>query len=576
MAFNFFGGGGGPASAKIFEIRLDSSNLVLRGSEHEAASALLKGSVVLCLSEPLRIQNIHMRLSGESRVSWPIPASQTSSGKSRLERRKEFFSVPWVFKPNGVSGPQTLKPGNYEFDFEHAITGDMPESIEGLDNSWIIYRMKATIERGMLQQNIHARRHVRVIRTLEASALELAHEMSVENIWPNKIDYTIRTPVKAVIFGTSVATEFRLSPLLKGLKIGAITTRIEEVQEFTIEGISPRFNAAKNVRVIGEDTYHIPETQETEEWEGQESYHFERTIQLPRSLVACIQDVDAKGIKVRHKMKYNVQLHNPDGHTSELRATLPLTIFLSPNLPLDDSNELVERNPVVVQATADAAQVAPPMYGEHQFDQLYSDIDTSGFTTRGVNTPFMARSRNQSTENLSNLASMDALTESTVAPAELEQRLTNLQEPAQQDHPAPTSRNSHYSRSGHSSNTQTPSHALSRRHSQEDGSSGTQNSGAQTPRTLHLEADTEALSRVPSYQTAVRTPAVRTPFTDSLPDYNTAMSAPPSPSAENSNIDGVVHDQPPDSYFPSELPTRPAPVRLANGMQRTNEEFRLM
>lgn len=37
--------------------------------------------------------------------------------------------------------------------------------------------MKATVERGILAQNILARKHVRIVRTLDTAALELFHEM---------------------------------------------------------------------------------------------------------------------------------------------------------------------------------------------------------------------------------------------------------------------------------------------------------------------------------------------------------------------------------------------------------------
>ena len=53
----------------------------------------------------------------------------------------------------------------------------MPESVEGLADSWVIYRLKATIERSLLTANVQARKHVRVIRTFDPSALELAHAM---------------------------------------------------------------------------------------------------------------------------------------------------------------------------------------------------------------------------------------------------------------------------------------------------------------------------------------------------------------------------------------------------------------
>ena len=57
------------------------------------------------------------------------------------------------------------------------LPGSTPESVEGLTETWLVYRMKATIERGMLQPNSVARKQVRVIRTLDTGALELAHAM---------------------------------------------------------------------------------------------------------------------------------------------------------------------------------------------------------------------------------------------------------------------------------------------------------------------------------------------------------------------------------------------------------------
>jgi hypothetical protein len=39
---------------------------------------------------------------------------------------------------------------------------------------------------------------------------------------------------------------------------------------------------------------------------------------MPQTLTRCLQDTDTKGIKIRHKMKFRIQLHNPDGHISEV------------------------------------------------------------------------------------------------------------------------------------------------------------------------------------------------------------------------------------------------------------------
>ena len=70
-----------------------------------------------------------------------------------------------------------LAAGNYEWPFELVLNGDLPESIEGLDYSYIVYGMKATIGRSFPFKDITTRRHVRLIRTFDATSLELSHNM---------------------------------------------------------------------------------------------------------------------------------------------------------------------------------------------------------------------------------------------------------------------------------------------------------------------------------------------------------------------------------------------------------------
>ncbi|MBE3044416.1 hypothetical protein IMZ48_17980 [Candidatus Bathyarchaeota archaeon] len=49
--------------------RLDNDFLVFRGNQHESAGQTLKGHVVLCLSSALKIEEIHLRLTGTLRLS---------------------------------------------------------------------------------------------------------------------------------------------------------------------------------------------------------------------------------------------------------------------------------------------------------------------------------------------------------------------------------------------------------------------------------------------------------------------------------------------------------------------------
>lgn len=219
-----------------------------------------------------------------------------------------------------------LEKGNYEFPFEVLLPGDTAESVEGMSEGSIVYRLKATIARGKLAYDMHAYKHIRVVRTLESSALEFLHAMSVENIWPNKVEYSIIVPQKAIVFGSAVPLETRFSPLLKGLEIGDITIKLLEIHEIFLQGNhghhlkehkKEREVASWTLSVTREEHWHdmIEDT-------GQEGWMLNTQLDLPRKLGKCMQDANVHGIKIRHKLKMVVSLKNPDGHISEVRLPL--------------------------------------------------------------------------------------------------------------------------------------------------------------------------------------------------------------------------------------------------------------
>ncbi|KAF2964869.1 hypothetical protein GQX73_g8694 [Xylaria multiplex] len=532
----------GNRHCSLFEIRLDNEFIVFRGNDHEASGQLLKGVVVLCLRESLRVEDVHLRLTGHCRIAW-LDGRQTPSGihNQKVDRTTAILKHNWTPFVGETSHHNVLAPGNYEWPFEIMLAGDTPESVEGLYQTGITYLFKATVSRGKLAKNLHAYKRLRIIRTLEPAALELNHAMSVENVWPNKIEYSVAIPQKAVVFGSNVPLEMRFTPLLKGLEMGNIAVKMFETQEFTTSGLGHPMRMHKHDREVA--TWNIEVTRE-KHWQdiieesGQEGWVVNQELPLPKKLNRCIQDCTVQGIKIRHKLKLTVALNNPDGHVSELRATLPITIFISPNMPLDDEGNLVTQSPGVADEALDEHKnLAPPGYGQHVLDQLYDDVDISGLMTPGVqsglSTPFYSHSRAGSSENLAAIAHSAAIT-----PAALSSRLQSMsldEHHGSRFHSAHDSGSGaitphHLRDSGHATDTSLPhSPELSRRTSEEEHS---RHSGHETP-PVHTEFPSmEQLSKVPSYTTATRTPLPRTHSATEflvLPDYNTAMSAPSSP-----------------------------------------------
>ena len=118
------------------------------------------------------------RLTCIDRTRWPEFSNSMSGPRMRLVKHDdEFFKHDWVLVEPDKGTSKTLAAGNLEFPFEVILQGDTPESVEGLVDSYIVYRLKATIERGRHSHNFHARKHLRVVRTMEVGDLATVHEM---------------------------------------------------------------------------------------------------------------------------------------------------------------------------------------------------------------------------------------------------------------------------------------------------------------------------------------------------------------------------------------------------------------
>ncbi|KAL8896921.1 MAG: hypothetical protein Q9192_002831 [Flavoplaca navasiana] len=425
----------------IHALSLDQSTLVLRGIAEEASSVLLKGTLVLCLVEPLKVHNIRLRFTGERR------------------KVDQFFRKNWSFDIPGFSRAGSLPADNYEWPFDYILPGHFPESIEGLDDSWIVYRMKATLDRGVLAQDKVIRKHVRVI-----------------------------------------------PPLLKGLKIGQVNTSLVETQDLWMDPKYPERKKGTIKRQVAKDKFDFPQDQETELVDGSDAWVFSRRITLPKSLRQCLQTVDTLGFRTKHNLDIAVHLLNPDEHVSKLSASLPLHIYISPVLLMDDDNTISTNHLGGVDPGAFAVG-APPRYGEHRSDVLFSELDPAGYVTpagarSGFSTPFDSRSRRGSADNLANLAF--ASPPASFTPIALSSRLNNLDNATSSDMTSDYPPNVNYS--------DNPSAALPRQGSDEE---------ADDCNPQHFEYSPERMNKVPSYSTALQS-QYQTPINEIPPTYESS------------------------------------------------------
>lgn len=428
---------------------------------------------------------------------------------------------------SSVETSHKVKAGVIEWPFEFLLDPAMPESIEGMANTFVVYHLHASVSRpSWNSRSLTASEHIRLVRTLGPDSLDMAHSRTNADVWANKISYSISIPTDAFVFGTSITADVELSPIKKGLRLGKIDLRLSEhvtkrlqlretpdarldrskTEEYEVANTEMEFPEHSRV-VFDDETIDDPVM-------GDEMYRFKATLPLPKSLNACRQDVDSHQISVTHKFKLMVNLHNPEGHVSQLVCRLPVKIFISPNLPLNEENEVCRPLQDVSDEAINSnetAVTAPPQYGLHQLDELFGDIDLAGYMSRVRSHSESPGLGTQTPDDLDTPAAEMADWYSRSQPQDqhapsanaLRSRLVRLQVQSQS---APSSPGP-------------DSGPPSRRTSGDD----------HTADIRRNDYDMDDLSRVPSYRHALRTPRSVSPHASGLPSYIEATSRPSSP-----------------------------------------------
>ena len=78
-----------------------------------------------------------------------------------------------------------INAGYHEWDFKFKMPSNTDQSVEGLPTNWIVYNLKATVDRGYMSKQLSASSHIRVIRTLGHDMLETMPMEQVSCVYCN-------------------------------------------------------------------------------------------------------------------------------------------------------------------------------------------------------------------------------------------------------------------------------------------------------------------------------------------------------------------------------------------------------
>ncbi|RCK60672.1 Arrestin-related trafficking adapter 5 [Candida viswanathii] len=252
---------------------------------------------------------------------------------------KDFAQPPKILKipKSGIDGTPfkdmpasahhsfLLPKGNYSLPFKVFLPANVPETVEGLPLGTILYKLQCNIERGRFEKSANLNKHVRIVRTLHPQNLNLCDSIDVDNTWVGKVQYNLCMNKKGVPVGASIPIDVTLVPVMKGLSLKGIHGCIVEHYHAEVgPDRSPEYE-----RIIGKQELQIPNTDEL----PYEKWQFRTHYKVPDNLKKICQSCDIRGgmVVVKHRLRLGIQLRNPGGHVSELRANLPICVYISAN-----------------------------------------------------------------------------------------------------------------------------------------------------------------------------------------------------------------------------------------------------
>ncbi|GAB5587820.1 hypothetical protein Unana1_02720 [Umbelopsis nana] len=298
------------APSSAFKINLESDKLILHGNVDESGGVILRGSVTLDCAEATKVKTVTLKFIGKMKVAW----TEGAGSHQRFHKEdRTIYEHEWSFLPPRKKVYQ-LAAGQYKWDFELPLPGDLPETIEGSEHGQVYYKLKALAERPTFSMNFVDKRPVQVMRYMLPSALELSQSLLIANEWAGKMSYEISVPSKVYSGADIIPITFDLIPIAAELKPRYITCTLKEYCTYTAaEHVK---SDSRIVKYLRDDEF--PST--GERWTKIE------LLRIPHIGTNIHCDAETELIKIKHKLKFTVSLINLDGHISELRAAVPLII----------------------------------------------------------------------------------------------------------------------------------------------------------------------------------------------------------------------------------------------------------
>ncbi|KXH51991.1 CreD [Colletotrichum salicis] len=288
----------------------------------------------------------------------------TRSKTSECSSTARVFEYEWppflTDHSQTVFHPSCPNATTHEWPFELSIPGNTPETFQGCSRCSITYQLTATTIRSNTSSSApQTYKTIRINRTLPSSAFELMDPVTVEGTWGERLHYSISVGHRAIALGTAIPLEMRFAPLKAG-------TRISQAKCQLLESHKVKAGKSQLTSFVGD--------RDVAEWETP-------NLPLPSEPKDCSPDMEAYDISMTHLLSIEITVQESDNSpfAHKYRASLPVVLFASPQMPIDANNKFIRSlGPNIDDDVTPLSGLdVPPVYGAHLHDKILNNFTES-------------------------------------------------------------------------------------------------------------------------------------------------------------------------------------------------------
>ncbi|KAJ5573272.1 hypothetical protein N7450_010256 [Penicillium hetheringtonii] len=276
-----------------------------------------------------------------------------------------------------------LTAGDYQFPFSIPLSGQMLETITGLQHSYHTYHVQAIIERRFRGNSIISR-DLRIYQSPDPWA---DHQISfisttIERQSDHEIQYCITIPDSNIPFGSKFPVKCFFSPLTKNLKPNTITLSVIEKHNIRVDATAAE-SAMHNIltvttsrnSTIFESEHNIAEASaaDGDDESRAAEWSLDFPVQLPADFDLASQSISTRVIKISHELAMKAHFENTEtGTPIIIDETIPFSIYMTPAV-IGDDGAIHGQDMECFQENENA----PPAYGQHKCDAIPPDWEES-------------------------------------------------------------------------------------------------------------------------------------------------------------------------------------------------------